>query len=37
MGTAPSVAAIVVNLNSAKLLERCLQSLADQTFPRRIA
>jgi GT2 family glycosyltransferase len=31
-GTTPSVAAIVVNLNSGKLLERCLQSLADQTL-----
>jgi GT2 family glycosyltransferase len=29
-GTAPSVAAIVVNLNSGGLLERCLHSLAGQ-------
>jgi GT2 family glycosyltransferase len=30
-GKTPSVAAVVVNLNSGELLGRCLQSLADQT------
>jgi GT2 family glycosyltransferase len=30
--TTPSVAAVVVNLNSGELVGRCLQSLADQTL-----
>jgi GT2 family glycosyltransferase len=32
MENAPSIAAVVVNLNSGELLERCLQALADQTL-----
>jgi GT2 family glycosyltransferase len=32
MRSNPSVAAIIVNLNSEELLERCLQALADQTL-----
>lgn len=32
MANTPSVAAIVVNLNSGELLERCLQALAEQTL-----